>query len=323
MPPVRGLPTLSSYAIALLSGEAWPRFNRRHLNVLLQQLVNGLTLGAVYTLIALAFSLVMGIFGILNLAIAELFMIGGYIGFAAIAAHMPVPVAVGLGMCGGAAIAVVVEKIAYEPLRDAPLITPMLSTLGFSLILQNVATNFWGSDPLQLPDELLGAQLRWGPVTIGSMQLVVLAASILLVAILGFVIQRTGMGRAVRAVAENRDVARLLGVSASRVTLLVFVLSGALAGAAGVLIGLHYAAITPYVGVETGLKAIAVMVVGGVTRIWGALAVGPLIGLLEVLTVAYGGSQVRDLVVYGFMILILLLRPQGLLGGRKADLGRV
>jgi branched-chain amino acid transport system permease protein len=226
-------------------------------------------------------------------------------------------------MCGGAAIAVVVEKIAYEPLRDAPLITPMLSTLGFSLILQNVATNFWGSDPLQLPDELLGAQLRWGPVTIGSMQLVVLAASILLVAILGFVIQRTGMGRAVRAVAENRDVARLLGVSASRVTLLVFVLSGALAGAAGVLIGLHYAAITPYVGVETGLKAIAVMVVGGVTRIWGALAVGPLIGLLEVLTVAYGGSQVRDLVVYGFMILILLLRPQGLLGGRKADLGRV
>jgi branched-chain amino acid transport system permease protein len=293
------------------------------LNVLLQQLVNGLTLGAVYTLIALAFSLVMGIFGILNLAIAELFMIGGYIGFAAIAAHMPVPVAVGLGMCGGAAIAVVVEKIAYEPLRDAPLITPMLSTLGFSLILQNVATNFWGSDPLQLPDELLGAQLRWGPVTIGSMQLVVLAASILLVAILGFVIQRTGMGRAVRAVAENRDVARLLGVSASRVTLLVFVLSGALAGAAGVLIGLHYAAITPYVGVETGLKAIAVMVVGGVTRIWGALAVGPLIGLLEVLTVAYGGSQVRDLVVYGFMILILLLRPQGLLGGRKADLGRV
>jgi branched-chain amino acid transport system permease protein len=293
------------------------------LNVLLQQLVNGLTLGAVYTLIALAFSLVMGIFGILNLAIAELFMIGGYIGFAAIAAHMPVPVAVGLGMCGGAAIAIAVEKIAYEPLRDAPLVTPMLSTLGFSLILQNVATNFWGSDPLQLPDELLGAQLRWGPVTIGSMQLVVLAASVLLVAILGFVIQRTGMGRAVRAVAENRDVARLLGVSASRVTLLVFVLSGALAGAAGVLIGLHYAAITPYVGVETGLKAIAVMVVGGVTRIWGALAVGPLIGLLEVLTVAYGGSQVRDLVVYGFMILILLLRPQGLLGGRKADLGRV
>jgi branched-chain amino acid transport system permease protein len=291
--------------------------------VLLQQLVNGLTLGAVYTLIALSFSLVMGIFGILNLAIAELFMIGGYLGFTAIGANLPLPVAVLLGLCGGAVLAIVIEKIAYEPLRDASLITPMLSTLGCSLILQNLATNLWGSDPLQLPDELLGAQLRLGPVTIGSMQVVVLAASVLLVAVLGFVIQRTRMGRAVRAVAENRDVARLLGVSASGVTLLVFILSGALAGAAGVLIGLHYAAITPYVGVETGLKAIAVMVVGGVTRIWGALAVGPLIGMLEVLTVAYGGSQIRDLVVYGFMILILLLRPQGLLGGGKVDVGRV
>ena len=291
--------------------------------MLLQQLVNGLTLGAVYTLIALSFSLVMGIFGILNLAIAELFMIGGYLGFTAIGAHLPLPVAVMLGMCGGAVLAIVIEKIAYEPLRNASLITPMLSTLGCSLILQNLATNLWGSDPLQLPDELLGAQLRLGPVTIGSMQVVVLAASVLLVAVLGFVIQRTRMGRAVRAVAENRDVARLLGVSASGVTLLVFILSGALAGAAGVLIGLHYAAITPYVGVETGLKAIAVMVVGGVTRIWGALAVGPLIGMLEVLTVAYGGSQIRDLVVYGFMILILLVRPQGLLGGGKADVGRV
>ena len=122
------------------------------------------------------------------------------------------------------------------------------------------------------------------------------------------------MGRGLRAIAENRDVARLLGVPASRMTLLAFVLSGVLAGAAGVLIGLHYAAITPYVGVDTGLKAIAVMVVGGATRIWGALFAGPLIGVIEVLTVAYGGSQIRDFVVYGCMILVLLVRPEGLLG---------
>jgi branched-chain amino acid transport system permease protein len=289
--------------------------------VLLQQLVNGLTLGAVYTLIALSFSLVMGIFGILNLAICELFMIGGYLGFAAIAAKLPLPLALLFGMGGAAAVAIVIEKVAYQPLRDAPVITPMLSTLGFSLILQNVATNVWGSDPLQLPDDLLGGRLNLGPVSVGSMQLAVLAAAVLLVAVLGFVVQRTAIGRALRAVAENRDVARLLGVSANRITVLAFVLSGALAGAAGVLIGLHYAAITPYIGVEIGLKAIAVMVVGGVTRIWGALLAGPLIGLLEVLTVAYGGSQIRDLIVYGFMILILLLRPQGILGGRRSDHG--
>ena len=141
-------------------------------------------------------------------------------------------------------------------------------------------------------------------------------------AIIAYIVQRTSIGRALRATAENRDVARLLGVSGSRITLIAFMMSGALAGAAGVLIALHYAVITPYVGVEIGLKAIAVMVIGGTSRIWGALIAGPLIGIAEVLTVAYGGSQIRDFVVYGFMILILLFRPQGLLGGGGADQGQ-
>jgi branched-chain amino acid transport system permease protein len=290
--------------------------------VLAQQLVNGLTLGAVYTLVALSFSLVMGILGILNLAIAELFMIGGYIGFAAIMAHLPLPVAILAGTSGGAIAAIVIEKIAYQPLRDTPVITPMLSTLGFSIILQNVATNVWGSDPLQLPDEFLSTRFTLGPLSIGLMQVIVLGATLVLVALLAILVQRTSTGRALRALAENRDVARLLGVSASRLTLLAFALSGALAGCAGVLIGLHYAAITPYVGVEIGLKAIAVMVIGGTTRIWGALVAGPLIGMAEVMTVAYGGSQIRDFVVYGLMIVILLLRPQGILGSARSEQGQ-
>lgn len=289
--------------------------------MLLQQLVNGLTLGAVYTLIALSFSLVMGILGVLNLAIAELFMLGGYFGFAAILAKLPLPVALLAGMGGAALVAAVIEKVGYQPFRDAPLVTPMLSTLGFSIILQNVATNVWGSDPLQLQDEVLAARFKLGPVSASAMQLTVLGATVFLVALLALVVQRTPMGRALRAVAENRDVARLLGVSAGHLTLFAFMVSGALAGAAGVLIGLHYAAITPYIGVEIGLKAIAVMVVGGTKRIWGALIAGPLIGVAEVLTTAYGGSQIRDFVVYGLMIAILLLRPQGLLGGAAIDQG--
>jgi branched-chain amino acid transport system permease protein len=290
--------------------------------MLLQQLVNGLTLGAVYTLIALSFSLVMGILGILNLAIGELFMLGGYLGFAVIAAHLPLPLALLAGMAGAMLAAIVIERIAYQPLLDAPVITPMLSTLGFSIILQNMVTNVWGSDPLQLPSELFDQRIPLGPVTIGVMQIVVIGVAIVLVACVALLIQKTSAGRAMRAVAENRDVARLLGVSAARTTLLAFALSGALAGAAGVLIGLHYAAITPYVGFDTGLKAIAVMVIGGTTRVWGALLAGPLIGIAEVLTIAYGGSQMRDLVVYGLMILILLLRPQGLLGGARTDVGQ-
>jgi branched-chain amino acid transport system permease protein len=291
--------------------------------MLIQQLVNGLTLGAVYTLVALSFSLVMGILGVLNIAIAELFMIGGFIGFTLIAAGMPIPIALAGGMVVAGLIAVVIEKIGYEPLRDAPLIVPLLSTLGFSIILRDIATNVWGSDPLLLQGEFLVSRIEFGTVSIGGMQLVVLVTTVVLVAALAWLVQRTPLGRGLRAVAENRDVARLLGVSAARLTTVAFVLSGLLAGAAGVLIGMHYTAITPYIGVETGLKAIAVMVVGGVTRIWGALIAGPLIGILEVLTVAYGGSQFRDMVVYGFMILILLLRPQGLLGGRVQGTGRV
>lgn len=290
--------------------------------MLLQQLVNGLTLGAVYTLIALSFSLVMGILSILNLAIGELFMLGGYLGFTVIAAALPLPLALLVGMAGAALAGMVIEKIAYQPLRDAPRITPMLSTLGFSIILQNVVTNVWGSDPLQLPSELFDRRIPLGPVNVGVMQLVIIGITILLVAALAFVIQKTPVGRALRAVAENREVARLLGVSTERITLLAFGLSGALAGAAGVLISLHYAAITPYIGFDTGLKAIAVMVIGGVTSVWGALLAGPLIGVVEVLTIAYAGSQARDLVVYGLMIVVLLVRPQGLLGGGGTDIGQ-
>lgn len=289
--------------------------------VLLQQAVNGLTLGAVYTLIALSFSLVMGILGILNLAIAELFMVAGYVGFTLIMSGAPLPVALVGGMVVAALVSLVIEKVGYEPLRDAPVVTPMLSTLGFSIILQNVATNIWGSDPLQLPDEYLGTRLALGSVSIGSMQVLVILVTIALVAGMTVLIRSTSVGRALRAVAENRDVARLLGVRASRILTLAFVLSGLLAGAAGVLISLHYAAITPYIGVETGLKAIAVMVIGGVTRTSGALIAGPLIGLAEVASIAYGGAQMRDLIVYGLMIFILLVRPQGLLGGARSDFG--
>ncbi len=289
--------------------------------VLLQQVVNGLTLGAVYTLIALSFSLVMGILGILNLAIAELFMVAGYVGFTLIMSGAPLPVALVGGMVVAAVVSLVIEKVGYEPLRDAAVVTPMLSTLGFSIILQNVATNIWGSDPLQLPDEYLGTRLALGSVSIGSMQVLVILVTIALVAGMTVLIRSTSVGRALRAVAENRDVARLLGVRASRILTLAFVLSGLLAGAAGVLISLHYAAITPYIGVETGLKAIAVMVIGGVTRTSGALIAGPLIGLAEVASVAYGGAQMRDLIVYGLMIFILLVRPQGLLGGARSDFG--
>lgn len=283
--------------------------------MLAQQIINGLTLGAVYALIALSYALVMGILGILNLAVSELFMMGAYFGFGLLLAGWPLWLAIPAAMLGAGMLGLLVERAAYRPLKDAPPIMPLLSTLGCSIILQNVAVNLWGSDPLELPEGLLDARIALGPASIGGLQAVVLAAAVALVAALAFVVQRTRLGRGLRATAESRDVARLLGVPAGRVTAAAFLLSGLLAGAAGTLVGLHYGAITPYVGVDVGLKAIAVMVVGGTSRLWGVLIAGPAMGVIEVLTIAYGGSSYRDMVVYGLMILVLLVRPQGILAG--------
>jgi branched-chain amino acid transport system permease protein len=291
--------------------------------MLLQQLVNGLTLGAVYALIGLALSLVMGLLGILNLAIAALFMIGGYLGLSAAIAGAPLPVAFLVAALGPAGLALAIEAVGYQPLRNAPAIMPMLSTLGCSIVLESTATNIWGSDPLQFHSDVMDRRLGlFGLASIGVAQVIVIVTTIVLVAAMGLTVQRTWLGRGLRAVAENRTVARLLGVRERRMTGMAFAMSGALAGAAGFLICIHYAAITPYIGVETGLKALAAMVLGGVANVWGVLIAGPIIGVAEVLTVVYGGSAFRDFVVYGLMILMLLVRPQGLLGGRSASGGQ-
>jgi branched-chain amino acid transport system permease protein len=282
--------------------------------VALQQLLNGLTLGAVYTLVALAFSLVMGVLGVLNIAVAELFMVGGYVGLTLLIRGAPLPVAVLAAMAAAGALGALIERVAYRPFADAPPILPLLSTLGCSIVLQNAAVNIWGSDPLQLPDEIMGGAIDIAGLRISGSQLSVIGFAVLLVVAVGWLVQHTRFGRSLRAVAENLHVARLMGIPARRIVAATFVLSGMLAGAAGVLIGVHYSAVHPFIGADVGLKAIAVMVIGGVTQIWGVLLAGPLVGIAEVMSIYLGGSEVRDFVVYGLMIATLLLRPQGLLG---------
>lgn len=287
--------------------------------MLLQQLINGLAISAVYTLIALAFSLVMGILGVLNIAVSELFMIGGYIGIVALLHGFPIWAALVLAAAGAGVLGIVIERIGYAPFRDAPLIVPLLSTLAFSIILQNVATNIWGSDPLQLADPPLPGSVQLGSASISYVQLLIVGIALLLVAVLALTVSRTKLGRALRAVAENRDVSALLGVPVTMVSMAAFAISGMLAGSAGLLVVLNYGAITPFVGVDVGLKGIAVMIVGGVDRIWGILIAAPLIGIAEVMTVAYGGSSYRNLIVYALLILMLLVRPQGIIGSGRAQ----
>ncbi len=280
----------------------------------LQQLVNGIMLGSVYTLVALAYTLVMGILGVLNIAVAETFTFGGYVGLALLLLKAPVAVALVGAMAGGAALGAIIERFGYRPLKHAPVVMPLLSTIGFSLLYQNVVTNVWGSDPIQFPSALFSAKHQIGPVMISGMQAWIVASTLVMVLALGQFLKYSRVGRGLRAVAENPLAAAILGVDPGLVTTVTFLISGALAGAAGLLVGLNYSAITPQIGGEVGLRGIAVMVVGGVTNVWGALLAGPILGISQVMAAAYLGASYQDLVVYGLLIVMLWIRPGGLLG---------
>lgn len=280
--------------------------------MLAEQIVNGLVLGAVYSLAAISFALVMGVLGILNVASAGLFLLGGYIGLDLISGGTPVWGALLIVIAAAGLGGILVERIGYRPFRDSPEVVPLLSTLGLTIVIQGVVINAWGSDPVQLGSAPLSGNVSLFGVSLTATQLLIVGAAIVALSSVGALMRWTWTGRSIRAVAEDREIASLLGVPAARVTIATFALSGLLAGTAGLLVGLNYGALSPSSGLELGLKGIAVMVVGGVRNVWGGLLAGPLLGIAEVLAIAYGDSAWRDLVVWGFLILVLLIRPQGL-----------
>ncbi|HYB73645.1 MAG TPA: branched-chain amino acid ABC transporter permease [Candidatus Sulfotelmatobacter sp.] len=282
--------------------------------MLLQQLVNGLMLGASYALIAVAFALILGIFDMLNIAIGEVFMLGAFFGLTLVNLGLPFPAALLVAMLLAGLVNLVIERFAFRPLRGTPPVIPLLSSIGFSMLLQDAATNIWGAERTQFPPSVRALSFEIGPVLLSSVQMVILGTAVALMVVLQFVLQRTAIGRGMRAVAESPETAGILGVDAGRVLVATFFASGALAGAAGMLVGLTFSVISPFIGIEIGLKGVAAMVVGGAGNIQGAMLAGPLLGVAEVLSVAYLGAAHRDVVVYGLLILVLVVRPAGLLG---------
>jgi branched-chain amino acid transport system permease protein len=282
--------------------------------MLLQQLVNGLMLGASYALIGVAFALILGIFDMLNIAIGEVFMLGAFFGLTLVKLGLPFPVALPAAMVLAGLVNLVIERFAFRPLRGTPPVIPLLSSIGFSMLLQDTATNIWGSERTQFPPSIRALSFEIGPILLSSVQMVTLGTAVVLMVVLQFLLQRTTIGRGMRAVAENPETASILGVDAGRVIVATFFASGALAGAAGMLVGLTFSVISPFMGIEIGLKGVAAMVVGGAGNIHGAMLAGPLLGIAEVLSVAYLGAAHRDVVVYGLLILVLVVRPAGLLG---------
>ncbi|TMK34819.1 MAG: branched-chain amino acid ABC transporter permease [Actinobacteria bacterium] len=294
------------------------------------QLVAGLTLGSLYALLALGYSMVYGILKLLNFAHGEVFMIGSYIGYFVLtalggAASPNVPAVLlillmfGAAMIGSGVLGMTVERFAYRPLRRASRIAPLISALGVSFFLQQTATLLFGSVPKQYDTFSLNNGSLFNRITIGSfaiqyMQLIViLSAGALMVALIQLV-SRTQVGRAMRATSYDLEAASMMGIDVDRVIVFTFFVGSALAGAGGVMNGLIFQNVNPYIGFNAGLKAFTAAVVGGIGSIPGAMFGGLAIGVAQALATGYLSSAYQDVIVFAILVVFMLVRPSGLFG---------
>jgi branched-chain amino acid transport system permease protein len=259
----------------------------------------------------------------LNFAIGELFMLGAVFGLTFVNFGMPFYVAFPLAMICTGCTCLIIERVSFRPLRNAPPSVPLLSTMGFSILIGSTAENIWGSERSQFPQWIEPVDFHIGSVLISSTELIILAAAVVIMIGLDLFIQRTRIGRGMRAVAENIDTASILGVDSNLIIPAAFFASGALAGASGILFGLSFSIVSPFMGMEPGIKGIAAMIVGGMGNIRGAIVGGMLIGIIEVLSVGYLGATARDFAVYGALFLALVIRPQGILGVLQTERERI
>jgi branched-chain amino acid transport system permease protein len=300
-----------------------------------QELVNGLTTGALYALVALGFSMVYGVLKLLNFAHGDLYMVGAYIGFFVIqwfggAQHLTIAVPLLLvimfvlaaGLVGGLGVAI--ERFAYRPLRDAPRIAPLITAIGVSFFLESSALLLFGAQyrVYNTADFIsLSSGIQIGSVTIDSVQILVLVLGVVLMAGLQLLVNRTRLGRQMRAVAADREAAEMLGINVNFVITATFFLGSALAGVAGIMGGLLFNQVTATIGFIAGLKAFTAAVVGGIGSIPGAMLGGLVIGVAESFVTGYISSTYSNLIVFGILIVVMLLRPSGLLG--RAQLQKV
>ena len=286
--------------------------------MLAQQLINALSLGSVYALFALGFTLVFGVLGVINLSHGAIFMLGSYIALSLIERlAMPLWLAMLCAMLATGCIGALVDYLILKPLRarNAPHLAPMIATIGVAIVFTNLAQGLFGAENQRFPAGVIPEEsLNIGALHVTALQLGIVATSFVLMLALLVVMRRTQIGRALRAIAESPKAAYLLGINVEGLFLLTSFAAAALGGAAGVLVGLSFNAISPFMGQPMLHKGIAVIILGGMGDIRGALIGGLFLGFAEVLTVAYLSSDFRDAVAFGLLFLILLIRPSGMFG---------
>jgi branched-chain amino acid transport system permease protein len=281
---------------------------------LFQQVLNGLQLGSIYALIALGYTMVYGILTMINFAHGDLFMVGAFLCFvlAALLGLSFVPTLL-FTMFGVACIGVLIERVAYKPLRQAPRVSAIITALGVGLFLENF-TLALSPYPKQIPQFLPNVAWTVGGVSFSSLQVLIIGLSLFLMVILDLIVRRTMIGMAMRAISWDKFVAPLLGVPVNFVISTTFAIGASLGGAAGVLYGLAYPVIDPYMGIMVGWKAFISAVVGGIGNIRGAMIGGYILGMLEILVVVVFPSTYRDLVSFTLLLVLLIFRPYGILG---------
>ncbi len=286
--------------------------------MLAQQLFNALSLGCVYALFALGFTLVFGVLGVINLSHGAVFMAGAYAALAAVTAlHAPLWLAVAAACAFSGLLGLAIDRLVLRPLRarGAPHLVPMIATIGLGITLNNLAQGLFGAENRRFPADALPQEaLSVAGVRVTALELGIILASFALMAALLAVLRKTQFGRALRAIAESPRAAQLLGIDVEGLFMATAFVAAALGGMAGVLIGLYSNALFPLMGQPILHKGIAVIILGGMGDIRGALFAGLFLGFAEVLSVAYVGSDMRDAVAFGLLFLVLLVRPKGLFG---------
>jgi len=287
--------------------------------ILVQQLINGLSLGSIYALIALGYTMVYGIVKLINFAHGDILMVGAYTGFYVLHAMGPSPVALLLAFSASMALCAVlgmtIERFAYRPLRSAPRLNSLITAIAVSLILQNGARvlPFVGPNPRQYPT-MQTVNISAGGFGISNIQITVLLVSVILMIILNYIVNWTKIGKAMRAVSYDLKAASLMGISVNRVIAFTFALGSVLAAAGGILFATAYPQIDPTMGAMPGLKAFVAAVLGGIGSIPGAMLGGYILGVAETMTKGFLSSQFSDAISFGILILILLVKPTGIMG---------
>ena len=305
------------------------------MDIFIQQIINGLTLGAVYAVVALGYTMVYGIIQLINFAHGEVVMVGAMVAFSVISALAPaglppllvVSVAVACAVPVCMLLGYAMERIAYRPLRGAPRLAPLITAIGVSIVLQHVAMMIWSRNPLAFPQIIKAELFHVGGATISSVQIAIITISVAMMAGLAFMVYRTRLGTAMRATAQNPAVAGLMGVDPNRIISFTFVVGAGLAAVAGVMVASYYGIAHYTMGSQLGLKAFCAAVLGGIGNLPGAMLGGILLGLVEALGAGYigdltnnmFGSNYQDVFAFIVLILVLVFRPSGLLGERVGD----